>query len=151
MTEIVLVFGTLLSSFSYRLELFLSITVIYLIVILVWKPYHSIVNKHNYFLYLNHGSVVIFLVICLVFAYYPNIPQTTCVYLMYFFMVLLSLIIMGGFVRIFIEKSFRKNLERDRTLLEIENKSLNSKDIPTPTVKATPEKRVLLANNQYVF
>jgi NhaP-type Na+/H+ and K+/H+ antiporter len=141
----------LFGSFKYRLELLLSVSVIYLIVILVWKPYHPIVSKHNYFLYLNHGSVAVFLAICLVFAYDPNIPETICIYLMYFVMVLLSLVIMGGFVRIFIEKSFRKNLERDPTLLEVDNKKLDSKNIPKVSPTPFAKKRGLLANNQYVF
>jgi len=55
--------------------LVLGITTLYFIFITYWKPYYAAINKHNYFLKLNHGTVVIFLVICEIFAKVDKLPS----------------------------------------------------------------------------
>jgi hypothetical protein len=104
--------------FHYHLELVLGLAGCYFLLICVWKPYHISANSHNHFLKLNHGTVVIFLSICYAFLHFNALPDSFYIASMYIVMVLFTVVMVGGFVRIFIERAFRKILSQNSNLLK---------------------------------
>ncbi len=57
------------------------------------------------------------MVVCYVFAKIPQLSMEVYVALIYVITVLIAVIMVSGFVRIFIEKNFRKSLESNTSLL----------------------------------
>lgn len=117
--QVSLVIGVMFRQFSYRIEMTLGLCSAYFILIFIWKPYHSSANAHNHFLKLNHGCVVFFLIICEIFSKIEKLSNEFYIISMYGIMVMLISVIFGGFVRIFIERSFRKSLEQNSSLLDV--------------------------------
>lgn len=68
----------------------------------IWKPYHSSINIHNNFLKLYYGTFVLFIIICFLFTKVQKLPSSLYIACMYIVMVLLSGILLGGFVRIYL-------------------------------------------------
>lgn len=90
-----------LTSFTYYLELIAGFSVAYFLLITIWKPYHELINAHNHFLKLNHGTVVLFIGICVMFDNVTIQSQTAYIAIMYVIMGLITIIMIGGYVRIF--------------------------------------------------
>ena len=107
----VMLIGVLVKGFEFSLDFTLGLSTIYFIFIICWKPYYPTINIHNNFLKLNHGTVVLLLVICELFSKINNMNIGVILFFMYFVMALLSAIIIGGFVRIYLEYKFRKMVE----------------------------------------
>ena len=112
-----MVISTMIRSFSYCLEMTLGCAVFYFLAIAIWKPYHSSINIHNHFLKVYYGTFVLFMAICYVFAKIPQLSMDIYVALIYVVTGLIAVIMVSGFVRIFIEKNFRKSLEGNSSLL----------------------------------
>jgi hypothetical protein len=112
-----MVISTMVPSFNYCLEMTLGCSVLYFLAIAIWKPYHSSINIHNHFLKVYYGAFVLFMVVCYVFAKIPQLSMEVYVALIYVITVLIAVIMVSGFVRIFIEKNFRKSLESNTSLL----------------------------------
>lgn len=94
--------GALIDGFDLSLEIVLGLTVGYFILVCVWRPYHESINIHNHFLKLNHGVVAVYLAICELFNRLDKMSVQLYITLMYGIIVLLGVIVVGGFVRIFI-------------------------------------------------
>jgi hypothetical protein len=135
--SLLMVVSTMIPSFGYCLEMTLGCGVMYFLVIAIWKPYHSSINIHNHFLKVYYGTFVLFMAICYVFARIPHLPMDVYVALIYVVTGLISGIMVSGFVRIFIEKNFRKSLDGNSSLLEwineIDEIKENKKDFKIDT------------------
>jgi len=105
-----MILSVLIESFAYSLELTMGFSIGYFLVIFIWQPYHKSINLHNHFLKLYYGTFVIFLVICYLFSKVSRLSNGIYIGLMYIIMVLIVLILISGFVRILIEKIYRKKL-----------------------------------------
>jgi hypothetical protein len=92
------------------LELVLGLSGFYFLLVWFWKPYHPAINAHNHFLKMNHGLVVAFLSIFYVFANFKDLSAEFYTGSIYSILVLVFCVILGGFIRIWIEKRFRKFL-----------------------------------------
>ena len=120
-----MVISTMVRSFTYCLEMTLGCAVLYFLAIKIWKPYHSSINTHNHFLKVYYGTFVLFMAICYVFAKIPQLSMDVYVALIYVVTALIAVIMASGFVRIFIEKNFRKSLEANSSLLQWANEIEN--------------------------
>jgi hypothetical protein len=118
MFSLLMVVSTMIPSFGYCLEMTLGCGTVYFLVIFIWKPYHSSINIHNHFLKVYHGSFVLFMIICYVFARIPRLSIGVYVALIYIVTGLISVIMVSGFIRIFIEKNYRKSLDGNGSLLQ---------------------------------
>mgnify|MGYP006959903415 CR=1 FL=1 len=116
--SLMMIFSVLVKSFPYSLELTLGLSTTYFILIWVWKPYHKSIDIHNKFLRLYYGTFVLFLVICYLFSKVNNLSKDFYIIMMYVVMVLISLILIIGFVRILIERIYRSKLENNNSILE---------------------------------
>jgi len=56
--------GILIPSFGFGLECITLTALMYFILLIYWKPYHIVVNLHNWMLRFNQGVLVGFLVLC---------------------------------------------------------------------------------------
>lgn len=65
-----------------------------------WKPYHSSINVHNNFLKLYYGTFVLFMTICYIFSKSTQLSTNICITLIYIVMILIGIIMVGGFVRL---------------------------------------------------
>lgn len=108
--SLVMILGVLVESFQYSLELTIGLSTGYLILIFFWKPYHESINIHNHFLKLYYLTFVMFLVICYLFSKVGKLSQNLYIIMIYVIMVLISSILVIGFVRIVIEKLYRSKL-----------------------------------------
>ena len=118
MLSLVMVISVLIENFSYSLQLTLGLSTGYFILIWVWKPYHKSINLHNHFLKLYYGTFVLFLIICYLFSRANKLSKNLYIIMIYVIMVLLGLILVIGFVRIFIERVFRGKLLNNNSILE---------------------------------
>lgn len=105
-----MILSVLIESFAFSLELTMGLSIGYFLIIFIWQPYHTSINSHNHFLKLYYGTFVIFLVICYLFSKVSRLSNGIYIGLMYIIMVLIVLILISGFVRILIEKIYRKKL-----------------------------------------
>lgn len=100
--ELFLVIGVMFEEFKYKLEFMIGLTGSYFVLIIFWRPYHKAVNLHNLFLILNHGTVVVFFVICYVYTHFQHLTNDFYANTMYGIMSLIGLVMLGGYVRIWI-------------------------------------------------
>jgi len=80
----------------------MGLSIGYFTLILLWKPYHSVINFHNNFLKLYYATFVMFLVICYLFSKVGRLSTKLYVGLIYIVMVLVGAILIIGFIRIYI-------------------------------------------------
>jgi len=59
------------------------------------------VNAHNNFLKMNHGIVILCMIICEIFNRANNVSSSVYIILSYVITVLMYLVLIGGFVRIY--------------------------------------------------
>ncbi len=90
----------------------------YFVMIILWKPYHGVMNVHNHFLKLYYGTFVVFLVFCYMFSKVGSLSSSTYIIIMYLITSLICCVMVGGFVRVYLEYKFRKALDLDNTLLD---------------------------------
>jgi hypothetical protein len=95
----------------------MGVSFVYLILIMVWRPYASAVNVHNHFLKFYYGTFVLFLGFCYIFSRMKSLGSATYIMIMYLVTVLIGLVMTGGFVRVLIEVKFRRALDSDNTLM----------------------------------
>lgn len=96
----------------------MGLSIGYFLLICIWQPYSQSINAHNHFLKVYYGTFVLFLVICYMFAKVDSLPNNLYISLMYVIMFLVALIMTIGFVRIVMEKLYRKRLDNDNTILQ---------------------------------
>lgn len=83
----------------------------YCALIWFWSPYFKVVNIHNTFLKINHIIAAIILIFYEVFnRSVSSISPLSYVFLAYCILGLLSIVLIGGFVRIYFEHLYRKKL-----------------------------------------
>lgn len=101
-----------IDSFTLALEITIIMTLGYFVCICYWPPYFKIVNIHNTFLKINHSIAVAVLVIYEVFnrAWTNSVSPMAYVILAYVILGFLSIVLIGGFVRIYFEHIYRKKL-----------------------------------------
>ena len=95
----------------------MGLSIVYFMVIIFWKPYAPAVNIHNHFLKFYYGTFVVFLVFCYIFSRMDSLGSTTYIMIMYLITALIACIMVAGFIRVYIEYSFRKALDLDNSLL----------------------------------
>lgn len=103
----------------YGLEAIIGMNILYLAFIWKWNPYCAVVNFHNKALRLNQITVIVFLLVCEVFQRVPVIP------ILYVFLMCVVVLMMIGltgcaYIRIYVEYKFRKALNDDNTLLNMD-------------------------------
>lgn len=64
----------LIPSFNFGLDLALSVTVVYFIIIWIWEPYHQSAHIHNTLLKVYYGTVVVFVAVGYLFAKAEKLP-----------------------------------------------------------------------------
>lgn len=80
----------------------------------IWKfsPYSETISMHNHFLKLNHGTVVLFYFFFIIPKWVNPINEKIYVVGMYITIILLTLVVFGGYIRIYVEYKYRViNLE----------------------------------------
>jgi hypothetical protein len=106
----------------------MGVSFVYFLVIIVWRPYARAVNAHNHFLKFYYGAFVLFLGFCYMFAKMQALGSSTYITIMYLVTAFIGLIMAGGFIRVYIEVSFRKALDLDNTLMwDLEGKETHKK------------------------
>jgi hypothetical protein len=100
-----------IESFTLALEIAILATMGYCALVWFWPPYFKIVNIHNTFLRINHTIVPIVLIFYEVFnRSVSSISPLAYVVLAYCILGLLSIVLIGGYIRIYFEHLYRKKL-----------------------------------------
>lgn len=126
----------------------LGLNLVYFIVVWNWQPYHEKVNFHNRALKLNHFTAFFFTLTCELFNR-ASISQLIAVLLVYASLVLLLIVSICAFARLYVEYKFRKTLEDDPTLLD-QKKKVEEPEMGEEIHKLSKRERLLL-NNKYTL
>jgi hypothetical protein len=108
-----MVITILVPEFKWSLEISFGIIFGYFLVIVFYRPYHESINIHNHFLKIYYGTVVAFTGFCYMFTQSRGIGESLYIAIIYVIMVMIGVILVIGFVRIYIEKNYRKKLEEE--------------------------------------
>lgn len=133
---------------EFGMDLMLALTLIYLILVWKWKPYNEAVNFHNKALRLNHLGGFVFVLTC---EFLNRVEMSGLVFvgMIYLSLVLLLVISLCGYARLYVEYQFRKKLKDDPSLMESKKKELKI-EMDVGGVKLS-KKQKLLANNKYTL
>ena len=124
LVQIILACNVLIKNIShYGLDLMLGMSLVYLIVVFNWEPYNEKVNFHNRALKLNNFTAFFFTLTCEIFNR-VSIEPFIGVLLVYISLVLLLIVSLVGFARLYVEYRFRKMLEDDPKLIDEHKKEV---------------------------
>ena len=106
---------------EFGMDLMLVLTLIYLILAWKWKPYNEAVNFHNKALRLNHSGGFVFVLTC---ELLNRVEMSGLVFvgMIYLSLVLLLVISLCGYARLYVEYQFRKKLKDYPSLMEEKKK-----------------------------
>ncbi len=96
--------------FDFPLEITIGIAFGYFFLICFWSPYFKAIKIHNAFLKINQAVTLAVLGIYFVFNRIDSIDPTTYAILVYIVLGLLTIVVLGGFFRIYLEHLYRKQL-----------------------------------------
>ena len=126
----------------------LGLSLVYFIIIWGWQPYHEKVNFHNRALKLNHFTAFFFTLTCELFNR-ASISPLIAVLLVYASLVLLLIVSLCGFARLYVEYHFRKTLEDNPTLMD-KKKKVEEPEMSEEIRKLSKKERLLI-NNKYTL
>ncbi len=99
------------------MDFMLGLSFAYLLIVLIWRPYNEAASFHNRALILNHFTATFFALTCEIFNRI-EISETISVILVYANLLLLAIVTLFGFGRLYVEHQFRKKLQCDPTLMD---------------------------------